>query len=163
MKIVFTRSSTIYEDSRATKEITVLLDAGNTVNVLGWDRDGLALEKCKELFYTYGSHISFSFFSGDTGKTMIGKIIKRREWALWLKHQLSRIADIDVIYACDFDTGVTVREFSRGKNIKYIYYIYDYYVDAHPVPRFLKKLVENNEIKIINEANLTIICTEERK
>ncbi|HHU72431.1 MAG TPA: hypothetical protein GXZ21_10445, partial [Clostridiales bacterium] len=43
MKIIaYIRSSNIYDDSRATKEITALLDEGYKVVVLGWNRDGKA-------------------------------------------------------------------------------------------------------------------------
>lgn len=53
---------------------------------------------------------------------------------------------------------------TKGRhNIKFVYDIYDYYVDAHHIPSVIKSNIESLEITIINQANLTIICNEERK
>ena len=48
--VAFIRTTNIYDDSRATKEITALSDAGYRVVVLGWDRNGEAEEKTMHLF-----------------------------------------------------------------------------------------------------------------
>lgn len=163
MKVVFTRSSNIYDDSRATKEITALLDSGYFVSVLGWNRDGKANDQCERVFAKYNQQISFYFYDGNTGDGMIGKLFSRFLWAKWLKKNLDKIHQIDVIHSCDYDTGNTVRRFAKKNNIKYIYDIFDYYIDAHPVPSFLKSYIEKKEIQAINNAELCIICTEERR
>ena len=163
MHIVFTRSSTIYDDSRATKEITALLEDGHIITVLGWDRNGNASRKCADLFSTYGNQVSFKFFSGTTGENIIKKILSRASWNRWLSKELSKESRIDVIHACDYDTGAAVRKFAKAKKIKYVYDIYDYYVDAHPVPSVLRPIVENDEIRTIDNSEVTIICTEERR
>ena len=62
MKVVLVRSSSVYEDSRASKEIFAFLEAGYEVCVLGWDRDGKALKECKAAFKKYINKISFHFF-----------------------------------------------------------------------------------------------------
>ena len=49
-RVVFIRSDGIYMDSRAIKEITALLEVGYHVVILGWDRDGAALDQCKKIF-----------------------------------------------------------------------------------------------------------------
>lgn len=162
MNIVFARSSNIYDDSRATKEITAFLDKGYSVKVLGWNRAGNAVEKCKELFNNY-SNINFFFYNGKVGSSIIQKISGRIKWNIWLRGILSSFTEIDIIHACDFDTGVAVEKFAISNNIKYVYDIFDYYVDAHPVPGLVKHIIENQEIRVINNADLTIICTEERK
>ena len=163
MHIVFTRSSTIYDDSRATKEITTLLEAGHLITVLGWDRNGSASEKCADLFSVYKDRVKFNFYSGDTGVGSIQKILGRFSWNRWLKKELSKELKIDVIHACDYDTGAAVRRFAKSKKIKYVYDIYDYYVDAHPIPSILRKIIENDEIRTIDNSEVTIICTEERR
>ena len=48
-------------------------------------------------------------------------------------------------------------------NKKMIYDIYDYYIDSHNLPDIMKKFVEKQEIKTINYADTTIICSEQRK
>ena len=163
MNVVFVRSSNIFDDSRATKELVALLEAGYSINVLGWNREGSAKEKCEELFSGYSEYISFSFYSGVVGTSKAQKIIERAKWYKWLSSTLASISKIDIIHACDYDTGDAVKRFALRKGIKYVYDIFDYYVDAHPVPGFLRKIIENREIDVINNSTLTIICTEERK
>ncbi len=163
MNIVFTRSSTIYDDSRSTKEICTFLDNGFHVIVLGWDRNGTAEAQCKALFADYGNRISFRFYSGKADGGTLQKVINRIKWGRWLKKTLSGIRNIDVIHACDYDTGATVRRVASKKNIKYVYDIFDYYVDAHQLPAVFKKYIEADEIRTINQAEVTIICTEERR
>lgn len=163
MKIVYTRSSTIYDDSRATKEINALLEAGYHVVVLGWDRTGNAKSLCNELFDIKKRSITFKFFDGKVGNNFISKLISRVKWGKWLKRALRYESEISVIHACDYDTGATIRRFAIKHKIKYVYDIFDYYVDAHSVPTILKKYIENDEIATINNSEVTIICTEERK
>lgn len=163
MHIVFARSSTLFDDSRATKEILALLEAGYNVTVLGWDRSGYALEKCVELFSNYNDQISLKMFSGTVGSGFIQKIVSRIAWNRWLKKEIINIPIIDVLHACDYDTGVAVRKIATSKKIKFVYDIYDYYIDAHPVPAVLKRVIENGENRIINDSEVTIICTEERR
>lgn len=163
MNITFTRSSTIYDESRATKEIFAFLEKGYHVTVLGWDRSGGAEQYCEDLFRNYSSTISFKFYSGFIGNTKIDKILSRGKWNKWLMNELSQQKEIDVIHACDYDTGAAVRRFAKKNKIKYVYDIYDYYIDAHPVPGLLRNVIERDEIKTINESTVTIICTEERR
>lgn len=134
MKIVYTRSSTIYDDSRATKEINALLEAGYHVVVLGWDRTGNAKSLCNELFDIKKRSITFKFFDGKVGNNFISKLISRVKWGKWLKRALRYESEISVIHACDYDTGATIRRFAIKHKIKYVYDIFDYYVDAHSVP-----------------------------
>ena len=163
MKVVLVRSSSVYEDSRASKEIFAFLEAGYEVCVLGWDRDGKALKECKAAFKKYINKISFHFFKEKTGGGTLEKVISRYKWGRWLLSTLYKIKDIDLIHACDYDTGLFVKKYCKKTGVPYVYDIFDYYVAAHPVPRFLKNVVEKSEISVINNARLTIICTEERK
>lgn len=163
MSIVFVRSSTIFDDSRATKELFALLEQGYCVTVLGWDRTGRAVENCNSIFAKYLGRIAFRFCEIDPGRTTIAKMIGRVKWNLWILKCLKKEKKIDVIHACDYDTGAIIRRYSKKNKIKYVYDIYDYYVDAHSVPSIAKKIIEADEIKTINNAALTIICTEERR
>ena len=80
MVIAYTRSSTIYDESRATKEIFAFLEAGYSVVVLGWDRNGVAYDKCVSLFEKYADRVEFSFYSGDIGESKVQKILCRYNW-----------------------------------------------------------------------------------
>lgn len=47
--VVLIRTTSIYNDSRAMKEINTLSRHGYRVIVLGWDRDGKAITQCKKI------------------------------------------------------------------------------------------------------------------
>ena len=161
---VFIRTTNIYDDSRATKEIVAVIKAGYFVVVLGWDRNGLAFEKSQKVFEEYSEQISFDFFScplpNGIGVKNIDKLFK---WSKWIKHQLKALSRIDIIYICNLDSGIGLKAFCKKRNIPYFYDIYDYYIDSHNIPKFLVPLVEYMECDLINNAHTTVICTEERK
>ena len=163
-RVAFIRSDGIYMDSRAIKEITALTEAGYHVMALGWDRDGAALEQCNKIF-TGENKPEFYFFDSRVlgiigGIRNIGVVLK---WLRWIYQQLKAIGQIDIIHACDFDTGAAAHYYCKHHKTKLLYDIYDYYVDTHAMPGFLSGIVEKMEINVINNADLTIICTEERK
>lgn len=162
LKIAFLRSKSIYDDSRATKEICVLLDAGYEVSVFAWDRDGTANEKCKKIFGNY-KNVHLYFFDSPIGGVIGGKnIFKLLKWCVWLYKNISK-KQFDVIHACDFDTAISAYICSKKKSSILVYDIFDYYVDSHYVPILLKPLVELIDTFIINFSNLTIVCTEQRQ
>lgn len=71
---------------------------------------------------------------------------------------------VDLIYAFDLDSGIVANYFYKKYKIDYIYHVADFYVDSRYVPTtFLKKLVKNEEFRIINDAKRTVICTEDRR
>ena len=163
-RVVFIRSDGIYMDSRAIKEVTALLEAGYHVNILGWDRDGAALEQCSKIF-TGNNRPEYYFFDSRVigiigGIRNIGVVLN---WLRWIYKQLKAIGQIDIIHACDFDTGAAAYRYCKHHKVKFVYDIYDYYVDTHMMPSLLSGIVERMEINTINLADLTIICTEERK
>lgn len=164
--IVFIRSSGIYYDSRATKEIWTLAEEGYNLEIIGWDRTGDAQEKCKEIFYEIIDYINFHFFDLKAYRLGVRNIHKLLQWVGFIKDKLANIynyKNIFAIHACDFDTGFAVRRFVKKNKIHLIYDIYDYYCDSHNMPRILSKIVSCFENSIVNISDVTIICTEERK
>ena len=162
--IAYIRNADVYYDSRATKEIKAFLDAGYRVILLGWNRTGQAEEKCRETFRGY-ENISFHFYpqvmGHGIGMKNIGKLIG---WFRWVKKTLPAVGPVDIVHACDLDGALGARSFCFRRHITLVYDIYDYYVDTHAnIPGLLKSTVENMEIGIINRADLTVICTEERR
>lgn len=158
----FVRTTSIYNDSRATKEIKALAEAGYRVVVLGWNRDGKSEELSKR---EIGSdRVEFCFFdsilSNGIGIRNLDKLVK---WFHWVTKQLNRIQSLDIVHACDLDAGIGAYRFCKKNGVTLVYDIYDYYVDSHIIPAFLKPRIEKMEIGIINYASITIICTEERK
>ncbi len=94
--------------------------------------------------------------------------IKKALNLLKFKKEINKIIkkyydDIGIIHSFDLDTGSNVRKISKKKNIKYNYHIADFYSDSRDLKyKFIKKHYRKKELKVINDANLTIICTEER-
>ena len=163
-RVAFIRSDGIYLDSRAIKEVTALLEAGYQVTILGWDRDGAALERCSQVF-TGENRPEYYFFDSRVigfigGIRNIGLVLK---WLIWIYKRLKSIGQIDIVHACDFDTGVAAYRYYKHHQVKLIYDIYDYYIDTHRMPSLLSVIVEKMEVNVINNADLTIICTEERR
>lgn len=160
--VAFVRTTNIYDDSRATKEITALAEAGYHVVVLGWDRNGEAEEKSKDAFKNL--NVECRFFScqlpSGIGIRNIDKLIK---WLSWTKKQLKTIEQLEAVHACNLDGGFGAYQFCRKNGIILVYDIYDYYIDSHAIPEIVKSFVEKQEIKIINFSKTTIICTEERR
>ena len=144
--IIFVRTTEIYNDSRASKEIKALSKAGFNIVVLGWNRNGKAVEECKKAFNGY-DNVSFRFYdcrlSNGIGIKNINKLIK---WGKWVKRQIKAIDNVDFVHACDLDSGFCVLKYCRKKGIKLVYDIFDYYIDSHGIPKVVRKYVENLEI-----------------
>lgn len=162
MKVVaFVRTSNIYDDSRSTKEIIALCEAGYKVVVLGWNRNGKANEKCEEVFGNYD--VQFHFFEryleSGIGLKNIGLLF---EWFRWEKKIIKEHKEINVVHACNLDSAISILGICKKRNIPIVYDIYDYYVDSHHIPGMLVNSVEKTEHKVINSSAATIICTEER-
>lgn len=159
--VAFVRASNIYDDSRASKEISALIEAGYKVVILGWNRDGNAKEKTQALFGNADVEILFYDCSAKNGIGLrnISKLLK---FILWVKKNLE-ISNPDYVHACDLDAGLGSFLFCKSKRRKLVYDIFDYYIDSRNMPKPMQVVVEKMEIAIINFASATIICTEERK
>lgn len=164
--IMYVRANGIYSDSRATKEITSLLRAGYQVYIVGWDREGDSEEKCIQVFEQYRERIKLFMYDFQV-KDHVGfrNINKLYNWLNHVKMVLMQNKEtINAVHACNLDTILFCYKKCKRYGIKVIYDIYDYYVDAHAsIPSVIRPLVERLEIDIINHADVTIICTEERR
>lgn len=162
--IAYIRASNIYDDSRATKEIKALLELGLHIDVYGWNRSGCALEKCLQSFDSQLDNLSFFFYEVPIIDTQGNSIKKIVGWISWVyKGLIRKKGKYVAVHACDLDSGIGAFCYARQKKVKLVYDIYDYYIDCHHVPRIIEPILESFEIKIINNSEVTIICTEERK
>lgn len=95
----------------------------------------------------------------------IKKVASLLEYNRILKKWLDENHDqFDTIHAIDYDTGQVALKVCKKHNKKFIYHIADLYVDSRlNIPNQLKKILRNAEYNIINQADATIICSEERK
>jgi len=158
-KVIFLRSTSIINDSRASKEINTLVRNGFEVIVLGWDRDGFAVnqpEKVKEYklkFFkkkaTYGGGI----------KNLFSLLL----FQIWLFFKLTiNISKYSIIHSFDIDTAIPAKIVAKIGRKKLVYDIFDYYVHSHKVPVKIEQKIEKAEIGVINKADVTIICNEGR-
>jgi len=165
MKVIFIRSNPVDPDSRVEKEASSLIKAGHEVEIVAWDRSTkyrikeswITLESGKVKIYRFGIPASFGGGIRKNLHPLLLFQIKLYKWLCKNKNQY------EVIHACDFDTAFISSIVARQLRKKFVYDIFDYYVDAFGVPPNLKKYIERLDHKVINSAEAVIICTEKRK
>jgi len=158
--ICIIRSNPVRPDSRVEKEAWSLVRAGYNVHILAWDRDSdhpeeqgfitVADERIPITWLGYKAAYSAGMKSL---KPFFRFQIHMRRWLK--KHK----RDFDVIHACDFDTAFFSRRITRKQ--RFIFDIFDF-LYAEP-KTFLQRIVRKIQIHIINQADATIVCTEQRK
>lgn len=166
MKILYLRSNPVNPDSRVEKEVTSLTNAGHEVEIFAWDRNSKFSLKTENLIinnqiieiHRVGIESSYG---GGMKKNLIPLLKFQIEIVRFL---LKNIKKYDVIHACDFDTAFTSNLILKMfKNKKFVYDIFDFYVDAFSVPTKLKNIIKKLDYSIINNADAVIICSEQRK
>lgn len=162
--ILYVRADGIYYDSRATKEIKALLGAGYRIIVLGWDRDGKSEMKCHADFEAYGNQIEFVLYHGMIQGSASHGLKHLMGWLRFVRAEVKKLKDtVYAVHACDLDSILLSYKLIKRYRLPLVYDVYDYYVDSHYyLPKLLNIFLEKIEISIINKADITIICTEER-
>ncbi|MFE4350595.1 glycosyltransferase [Peribacillus butanolivorans] len=165
MRVVFIRSNPVMPDPRVEKEVNTLIGLGYEVKVLAWNRltKNEKINKHGELNLNNGSvpirwfNIKASFGGGMKNLfALFTFLLFELGWLL--KHR----KEYDVIHACDFDTVIPAFICSKLFGKKYIYDIFDYYIDAYSVPSYLKPIIEKIDIFMIDSADAVIIVNEIR-
>lgn len=84
-----------------------------------------------------------------------GKLLK--EW-LNANNQL-----FDTIHAIDYDAGSVALKVANKYNKKLVYHIADFYAESRlGIPGPLRKIIAKKELKLIGQADATIVCSEDR-
>lgn len=159
-KVCIIRSNPVRPDSRVEKEAWTLLKEGYDVHILSWDRDSNHDEQDGFIFVAderipitwLGYKAAFNEGMKSLKPYMKFQFHMRR----WIQQHRN---EIDVIHACDFDTAF----FSRGKSIgkRFVFDIFDFlYGEPKSILQFA---VKRAQLCLINSADATIICTEERR
>lgn len=161
-RVVILRSTPIANDARTLKTAKTLVKHGFEVSILGWDREKNALE-AERINLNEGT-AGICLFKTKAGYAQgIKTIFKLLKFQGWLIFQLfKRRRKFGVIHSCDFDTALPALLAAKILNKKLVYDIYDYYTHSHYVPRNLKAIVEKMEIGVINQADCTLICNQQR-
>lgn len=164
--VVLIRSNPVRPYPRLEKMANCLVKNGHNVTVLAWDRDMDYEPRNEQLKLKSGTAPIIRIgikgqFSGGMKKNLRGLIKFQRFIYSWLKQHKS---EFDVIHAYDFDTGYTALKFAKKHKKKIVYDIPDYYIDSHGLRgSCIGWLIKHMENSVINRADATVICTEERK
>ncbi|WP_294659893.1 glycosyltransferase family 4 protein [uncultured Fusobacterium sp.] len=164
-KVIFLRSNPVNPDSRVEKEVFTLKKNGYEIEILGWDRSKnyrlreeiVEQDKFNINIYRIGIKASYS---GGIKKNLMPLIRFQISIFYFL---FKKRKEIEVIHACDFDTGFISLIFSKIFKKKLIYDIFDYYVDSFNVPNKIKKIIQKIDGFVIKNADSIILCSEKRR
>ena len=165
MHICFIRSDKGFPDSRVEKEMYALSKA-HDVFLLGWNREKAGEEVIHEKHRIHDKEFDFYLIPepalyGGGMKRLIGPM--KRFWKRACKWLSDNQEKYDTIHAVNFDTAKPAFEAAEKFGKKIVYDIFDYYSDSYNAPQAVKSVIRNLENKYISKADLTIICSEERK
>ena len=159
-KVCIIRSNPVNPDSRVEKEACALKKAGFDVHILAWDRDTSEYE-CDGIVCAAGEAVPITRLGhkasyGDGFKNIFAYLAFQMHQRRWLKKQ-----DFDIVHACDFDTAFFSRGIARRKKMKFVFDIFDFLYDTPAT--FFQRCVKRAQYRLINSADATVICSEERK
>jgi glycosyltransferase involved in cell wall biosynthesis len=158
-KVVFLRTNAINPDPRVEKEASALVKNGIEVIVIGWDREskGNNISYLHSGIKIYRVGILAGFGSG------IRNLVPLLVWQIKLLLALISLRkEYDVIHACDFNTVLPALLSKFILNKKVVYDIFDFYVDAFPVPKKLRGFIKWLDFKAIASSDAVIITSEKR-
>ena len=166
MRIVLIRATEVMPDPPVEKMANTLISHGHSVTILAWDRSNTYAERgsIKKLANSETEIVHFGIpakYSGGIKANFKGLLLFQMRIIRWLfRHR----REYDAVHAFDFDTGFASMICCKLLRKKLIYHVLDYYVEGHILPsRLLNSIIEFFEIRVINSANATVICTEKRK
>lgn len=164
MKIVYIRSNPINPDPRVEKEMSVAIDYGHIPIALAWNREidevkirngKLYLDNGEAELYRFNIKAEF----GGGIKNIVPLIKWQIELVKWLIENRNRY---DLIHACDFDTVLAALFMKLVFKKKYVYDIFDFYIDAFSVPNKIKGIIKKLDFFAIKKAEATILVNEAR-
>ncbi|CAM3180063.1 Glycosyltransferase involved in cell wall bisynthesis [Pseudomonas gessardii] len=164
MRIAYLRSNPVNPDPRVEKEVYSFVNNSHCVRVFCWDRSG-ALPELSTLKLLQGMEeveiIRWRKKSNFGGG--LRNIFKLIGFQFFLLANLFKFRkSIDVIHAADFDTVLPAFLISVFFKKKFVYDVYDFYIDAFPVPATLKPLIKALDFFVMNRADAVIITNESR-
>ncbi len=165
MRVILIRSTEVMPDPPVEKMANALIGDGHEVTILAWDRSNVYVEKetYKQLAESRTKIIHFGIpavYCGGIKKNFRALLKFQYQIIRWLC--LHR-GEYDVVHAFDFDTGFATMICCKLCKKKMVYHILDYYADGHIMPcELFGRLVKFWEGKVINAADITILCTEKR-
>lgn len=163
-RVVLLRSNPVQPDPPVEKMADALLEMGMQVDILAWDRSRKNSSCNTEQFPSGTAQVTrFGIPAAYGARWAMLLAFLRFEWSLlvWLARNRK---NYDIIHAFDLDTGVAAGMICRLFHKKLIYHLLDSYADAHFFSdSLIRRMVHKVEMALINSAEATLICTEERK
>ena len=163
MHVVMIRTNGVNPDPRVEKEVNSIIKNGDhTVTVLAWDRDND--KDSKDYLYLSNGQAKIVRFGipsewGGGFKKNLAPLIKFSiKVHLWLKENENLY---ECIHACDLPTAMMATPYIKRK--KFVYDIFDYFPDTAHAPRLVLNYARKKEKQMIEMADATIICSEQRK
>ena len=163
--IVFLRTNRIDPDPRVEKEVQSLLENDELkISAVVWDRGEKYKNKTREIVFPEGKISVLQFGLPATwggGMKANFKPMFQFEWKLfwWL---IFHHHEYDCIHACDLLTGLPAIWPCKLFHKKIVYDIFDYYAATQHGSDFILNIFRKLEDNIINQADVTIICSEKR-
>ncbi len=159
-KVCIIRSNPVNPDSRVEKEALALTKAGYEVHILAWDRDAEEREISSTLLLA-GERIPITRLGHRAGygeglRSLRAYLALQLHMRRWLGRH-----SFDIVHACDFDTAFFSCGVAKRHKSRFVFDIFDFLYDR---PRgLLQRAVRRAQYRLINRADATIICTEERR
>ncbi len=161
-QIYYLRSTSIVNDSRASKEISSLISGGYDVTVVGWDRDERIKDYKNVVIDQKPVKTQFFKFKAGYGESIIN-VLGLGVFQFWLLYKLIKDnKKYKYIHACDFDCGFAAMIVCSLFDKKLVYDMYDYYSDSRPMSPLVTKIINKLENTVINSSYASIICGEWR-
>lgn len=159
-RVCFVASNPFKPDPRAEKQMLLLSNNQYQITGIGWDRASY-----KDYQYQIMSNVIIQEIgiksSFGSGMKNLWPILK---FNLRLFKKLFKMRkSIDIVHSVNLDTGLTCLLFAKFFKKRLVYDIYDYYVDAFPVPKKLRNLVRKIENLVINKSDLLILPIDSRR
>ena len=158
-KICILRSNPVDPDSRVEKTAYALSKNGYEVSVFGWDRESNHGLKKSELLVLGEKipvyRIGFKASYGEGFKNLVPYLRFQNALKKWVEK-----GSFDTVHACDFDTARSSFRKAKKAGKRFVFDIFDF-LYCNP-KGFLQKIVKKTQFSLINHADATIVCTEQR-
>ena len=163
-RVILLRSNPVQPDPPVEKMADALLEMGMQVDILAWDRSQKNNSCNNERFPSGTAQVTRFGIPAVYGARWASLFaFLRFEWNLlvWLVRNRK---NYDMIHAFDLDTGVVAGVICGLFHKKLIYHLLDAYAESHFFSdSLIKRIIYKVEMALINFAEVTLICTEERK
>ena len=161
--ILLLRSNSTMFDSRVKKETQTFVSGGYAVQILGWDRSSNHPPQ-RQVVSDNGASLTLAGIKSSFSGGFRRNLLPLMKFQVFLFREIiKKRKEVDCIHACDFDTSFIAALVNIFLRKKFVYDIFDYYVDAFGVPKVLKPIVAAIDHWVMRRADKVVICNEKRR